>query len=155
MRPVEIWVRATAGALGAVNVVTSLLLLLAPAWFYANVADYPPYNRHFLGDAGAFILAIGMGLLLAARDPVRHRSLIGIGAVGTALHAVNHLYDDVLVERLTSSHWLTASLPIALMALALAWAWWAAGRIGPKTAGTRSPSAQSTRSAAALPRDGK
>jgi hypothetical protein len=155
MSRAEFWVRATAGALGIVNALTGGLLLLAPAWFYANLATYPPYNRHFLGDAGAFIFALGLGLLFAARDPARHRSLIGIAALGTAVHAANHLYDDVIVERLATSHWLTASLPIAVTALALAWAWWAAAGIAPASAGKRPPAPRSHRSAPALPRDGK
>ena len=38
--------------------------LIDPASFYAHVATFPPYNRHFLHDVGAFNLGIGAALAL-------------------------------------------------------------------------------------------
>ena len=108
---------------GGVNLLTGLTLLFAPRWFYENVADFPPFNRHFLGDIGALTLALGFGLVMAARNPRGHRGLIGIGALGGLIHAVNHLYDDLVVERGASLHWATNTLPVLLMAASLLWAW--------------------------------
>src|SRR5688572_4680738 len=36
-----------------------------PRSFYEQIATYPPYNKHFLHDAGAFQIGIGATLLLA------------------------------------------------------------------------------------------
>ena len=72
---------------------------------------------------GAFIAALGVGLLFAIRQPKQHRSLIGAAALGGLIHVGNHLYADV-VESGTSMHWLTNTAPLLVMALALAWAWW-------------------------------
>lgn len=83
--------------LGIVNVATGLALLLAPQWFFENVGNYPPFNRHYEGDLGAFITAVGIGLVWAARNPQKYRVLIGIAFLSTALHAVNHVYDDLLM----------------------------------------------------------
>ena len=110
---------------GVLNTLTGLVILTAPKWFYDSVADFPPFNRHFLGDVGAFTLAIGVGLLIAARAPGSHTGLVGVGALGSLAHAFNHLYDDLLVERGTTLHWLNNTLPLMVLALALAWAWWA------------------------------
>ncbi len=104
---------------GVVNLLTGAALLLAPAWFYNAVADFPPFNRHFLGDVGAFIFALGLGLLFAAREPRKHRGLIGVAALGTLLHVGNHLYDDLLVEHAATAHWLTNTLPLFMMAVLL------------------------------------
>jgi len=108
---------------GGFNLLTGLALLFAPRWFYTNVADFPPFNRHFLGDIGAFTLALGFGLLVAARNLQPHRGLIGIGALGSLVHVVNHLYDDLVVERGASLHWLTNTVPLLILAMALLWAW--------------------------------
>ncbi len=88
--------------LGVVNAATGLALLFAPQWFFENIGSYPPFNRHYEGDLGAFVTAIGIGLLWAARNPRHYRALIGIALISNALHLVNHIYDDVI---------LAASLP--------------------------------------------
>ncbi|MEK7326969.1 MAG: hypothetical protein AAB217_17130 [Chloroflexota bacterium] len=109
---------------GAINLLTGLALLFAPAWFYNALADFPPFNRHFLGDVGAFIFALGLGLLFAAREPRKHRGLIGVAALGALLHVGNHLYDDFLVGHATATtHLLTNTLPLFIMAVLLIAAW--------------------------------
>ena len=118
-------VKVVVGVSGAFNLLTGLILLFAPRWFYDSVADFSPFNQHFLGDVGAFVLALGFGLLLIARDPVRHYALIGVAALGSLIHVGNHLYDDIFVERLANQHWLTNTLPLLVMAALLIWAWFA------------------------------
>ena len=104
---------------GVINLLIALTLLFAPQFFYNAFADFPPYNRHYMGDAGAFLLPLGIGLLIAARDPVKHRALIGLAALGTVVHIGNHLYDDLFVERGATIHWLTNNVPLVLLAIAL------------------------------------
>ena len=74
---------------------TGIALLLAPRWFFENVGNFPPFNRHYAGDLGTFLLPLGLALLVAARNPSRHLLLIGMAAGASLLHAFNHLYDAV------------------------------------------------------------
>jgi len=104
---------------GFANLFSGLALLFAPQWFFDSVADFQPFNRHFLGDVGAFILPLGIGLLIAARDPRKYRTLIGLAALGNILHIINHLYDDLVIERGATLHWLTNTLPLLVLAILL------------------------------------
>ncbi len=79
--------------------VTGAWAFLAPGSFYDVVAPWPPYNRHFLHDVGAFSIGLGASLLLAlaARDAL----LVALAGVGlaSALHALSHLVDRDLGGR--------------------------------------------------------
>ena len=81
-------------------------LIIVPDWFYNNVGYYPPFNHHYMGDGGAFQLALGLGLLLTVRRPSRYRLLIAVAAGASALHTLNHIYDDILVNQWVLSRWL-------------------------------------------------
>lgn len=70
-----------------------LLLLLAPDWFFTNIGSFPPFNRHYSGDLGSFLLALAVGLLYATRRPNAHAGLLGVAALGGTLHALNHAVD--------------------------------------------------------------
>lgn len=61
--------------------------------FYDQVATFPPYNPHFLHDAGAFQIGIGATLLLALfwRDALA--VALGGAAIGSILHTIAHVYD--------------------------------------------------------------
>ena len=104
---------------GAIHLLTGLALMLAPEWFFANVGTFPPYNRHYAGDLGAFQIALGVGLLAAVRDPARHRLLVGVIAAGNLLHTLNHAY-DAFMGRAALLYWLADSGPLLVMTLALA-----------------------------------
>jgi hypothetical protein len=94
-------------------------LLFAPAWFFQNIGPFPPFNRHYAGDVGAFVLPLGIGLLLAARNPSKHRALLGATTGGSVLHALNHMYDAV-IEQAPLSHWLVDTLPLLVLGVLLA-----------------------------------
>jgi len=83
--------RAVLLIVGLSHALPGLLILLVPRWFYDNVGTFPPYNPHFLGDAGAFELPVGVALMAAATDPLRHRWLVLLGAAASLLHFANHL----------------------------------------------------------------
>ena len=110
------------GVSGALFVVVALLLLFAPRWFFENIGFYPPYNRHYEGDLGAFLFAIGAGLLYAARNPAKHRLIIAVAALGSALHVFNHLFDGIGMS-FSLTHWLTDTAPLVLSAVLLVVAW--------------------------------
>lgn len=83
------------GIMGATYTLTALALLFLPQWFFQNIGDFPPYNRHYEGDVGSFLLALGIGLLIAARNPTKYRLLIAVAALGSTIHLFNHIYDDI------------------------------------------------------------
>jgi hypothetical protein len=109
------------------HLLPGLGLLLLPAQFY-TIADFPPFNRHYMGDAGVFSFAIGLGLLMAVRRPSQHGLMIGAAAVGNALHVLNHLYDDLIVDGGNLDHLATNTLPLLVVTLLLFWLWSTAKR---------------------------
>jgi hypothetical protein len=108
-------IQLTLGISGLFYLLTGLALLFLPTWFFTYIGNFPPYNRHYLGDTGAFLLPLGMGLLLAARTPAAHRSVILISAVASLAHALNHAYDDWL-SRSPFLHWFGETIPLLLLA---------------------------------------
>jgi len=63
--------------------------------FFDNIADWPPYNRHFIHDLGAFQIALGAALLFALiwqGDAVL--AALGGGAIGATLHSIVHITDE-------------------------------------------------------------
>ena len=97
--------RVVIGIAGIVHLTTSLLLLLAPYSYFMLLEHFPPYNRHDAGDLGAFQLPLGIGLLLAAREPFRYRVVILIAAAANLLHALNHIYDGLIMPT-TLVYWI-------------------------------------------------
>jgi hypothetical protein len=122
-KPNLTWLRLILLLAGWFNLLAGLALLFTPVWFYENIGNFSPYNRHFLGDAGAFLLPWGIGLLSAARQPAAHRPLIGLAALASLIHALNHAYDDWLIAS-PWLHWLTETIPLLLFALLLGFVYW-------------------------------
>jgi len=107
---------------GVFYALTGLALLFAPEWFFQNIGYFPPFNRHYAGDLGAFTLALGVGLLLASRDPAKPRLLIGVAAAASLLHSLNHAYDDALGDS-PASRLVLDTLPLFIFGLLLALAY--------------------------------
>ena len=80
---------------GAVYFLTGIALLFAPQWFFDNIGTFAPFNRHYMGDLGGFLLALGGILLLALWMPAWQPGALAIAAVGGTLHALNHAVDAV------------------------------------------------------------
>ena len=116
--PREGFIRVALAIAGGVNVVAGAALLVAPTWFFDAIGNFSPFNRHYMGDVGAFLLPIGVGLLIAVRDPIRHRSLIGVAAAGSLLHTLNHLYDDFLAGQ-AAIHFVKETLPLLVLGVLL------------------------------------
>ena len=123
--------QALIGLVGLLDTAAGAALLLAPQWFYETVGTFPPFNRHYAGDAGAFLLPIGIGLLFAAREPARYRALLVLALGASWLHGLNHAYDAV-----AHSGEGGASLPdaanIAGMAIVLSDGVWLSWRMKPE-----------------------
>jgi len=65
--------------------------------FFDELADFPPYNAHFIHDVGAFHAGLGAVLALALLFP-RDGILVALGGVGfgAALHVGGHVRDSDL-----------------------------------------------------------
>lgn len=93
--------RAVALGAGAVFVALGLWAMVDPQGFFDSVAEFEPYNQHFLQDIGAFQIGLGTVLLLvgwpAHRDPLA-LGLLGVG-VGSGAHALAHVLGSDLGGR--------------------------------------------------------
>jgi len=99
-------------------------LLFAPEWFFENVGPFPPFNRHYSGDVGSFLLPLGIGLLIVARKPEQHQWLIAVATAASVLHALNHLWDDFVLGGAPSTGAIADSLPILVLAVLMTVAYW-------------------------------
>lgn len=116
------FIRGAVALGGAFYLLTALTQLFAPQWFFDNLGTFPPYNRHYVGDLGAYLLPLGVALLLAIRNPAQHRSLIGFAAAGTFVHALNHAYEDIQLGSAFPT-WFAATIPLLVYGLVLAGAY--------------------------------
>ncbi len=82
-------------AFGVMNLALGFWALLDPQSFFDNIAEWEPYNKHFLHDVGAFQIGIGAALLFALvwrGDAVL--AALGGGAAGAAAHEIAHILDE-------------------------------------------------------------
>ncbi len=82
-------------AFGLLTLALGIWALIDPSSFFDNVADWPPYNRHFIHDIGAFQVGLGAALLFALMwrgDAVL--AALGGGAIGGTLHWISHIADE-------------------------------------------------------------
>jgi hypothetical protein len=106
---------------GVMYSLVAVALLIAPTWFFENMGTFPPFNRHYMGDLGSFLLPIAVGLIVASRQPQRHFLLIVVIAAGNILHALNHIY-DAIIGRGDWVHWLSDTVPLIFFAVIFLWA---------------------------------
>jgi hypothetical protein len=88
--------------------------------FYENIAEFPPYNRHFLHDLGAFQIGLGAALLLALiwrGDAVL--AVLGGAAAGATVHWAVHIADEEHGGR--SSDPYTLGLIALILVAVFAW----------------------------------
>ncbi len=114
----QTFVRVVLVAGGIFYTLTGVALFFAPQWFYDHIGTYPPFNHHYEGDLGAILMPMGIAMVIAARDPARHRLLFGVIVAGSIIHAVNHLLDE-LVRSPSTSQLLTGSIPLTIFAAIL------------------------------------
>ena len=107
-------------AAGAVFFVgTGLWAFFAPRSFFDTLADYPPYNVHFLHDIGAFTLGIGAALLLALRTKDGLLVALGGASVASVFHAIAHAIDADKGGRSTDP-WTLGAFALLLLAATVA-----------------------------------
>ena len=103
------WLVKTICALSGLFLVALGVWAMAdPLSFYEQLATFPPYNAHFLHDAGAFQIGLGAALLLPL--VMKDVALLGLTAVGAgaALHAISHVIDRDLGGKTTDPYLLGA-----------------------------------------------
>jgi PPOX class probable F420-dependent enzyme len=90
--------RAAEVAVAVITAILGLFMTGAGVWAlgwprsFAKVTGYP-FSGHFIHDAGAFQIGIGVGLLLALiwRDAIA--TVLACFLVANSIHAVNHVVD--------------------------------------------------------------
>ena len=97
------------------------LLLIAPigvSLAFPSAFLFPPYHAAYQRMLGALLLGLGLGLLLALRDPVRNAgvfAVIGL-AVGSLMAAIVY---TLLVDGADPVHWVAQVPILAAVAVAL------------------------------------
>ncbi len=82
-------------AFGVFTLALGIWALADTTSFYDNIAEWPPYHRHFIHDLGAFQIGIGTALVFALiwqGDAVL--AALGGGATAATLHWVVHIWDE-------------------------------------------------------------
>ena len=108
-------------AFGILTLALGIWALVDPSSFFDNIADWPPYNRHFIHDIGAFQVAIGAVLLFALiwrSDAVL--AALGGAAIGATLHWIAHITDEDLLGGSDTDPYL---LGIVALILVLTFVW--------------------------------
>lgn len=80
---------------GIVLLAAGLVLAFSPEWFYTHLAPFPPFNRHFAGDAGIFSAGLGAVALVVYRRPSQYKPVVLIVGLASVWHSANHLYDHL------------------------------------------------------------
>ncbi len=119
-----------------VTIVGASIFLVFGLWpffdaksFFDDVAEFPPYNAHFLHDIGAFQIGIGATLAIALwrRADAIFAALAGAG-IASAFHTVAHVADNDRGGQ-DSDPFVFGVLTVVLLAAA-AWRLVPAGRAG-------------------------
>ena len=85
--------RVVALLAGLFFVALGVWAFFGPHSFYVRLAHFPPYNRHFLHDVGAFQIGIGLATLVALRWSDSLLVALTGFAVASGLHTVSHAMD--------------------------------------------------------------
>ncbi len=123
VKPLRTSVRLVVLISGIFYIFVGLALLFTPTWFFAHIGNFPPFNRHYMGDLGSFVLPLGVGLVFASANPVRHLGIIGAVLAANLLHSINHIY-DALIEHAPLTYWVIDPGALLLFAAVFLWVAW-------------------------------
>ncbi len=124
--------RAVLVVIGVLNAASGALALIAPDTFFDQVGHYGVENSHYVGDVGAFVLAFGIAVLVAAWRPTWRVPVLALGAIWYGLHALNHAFD--VGQARSDARGIFDTAYIAISGLLLAYLAWVAAR--PEAAAT-------------------
>lgn len=94
---------------------------LAPRSFFVNIAPWNPYNEHFLHDAGAFQIGIGIALVVSLITAGASVVTLSGAASAATLHALSHVLDAGEGGRSSDPYMLAALAALLLLGLVAAW----------------------------------
>jgi hypothetical protein len=103
----------------AYHVITGGMALIAPDTFFDQIGHYGIENSHYVGDVGAFMLAFGVAIGIAAFRPAWRAPLLWLGALWYGFHAINHAFDTG--EAKSEARGWTDTILIALGGVGAAW----------------------------------
>jgi hypothetical protein len=122
--------RASILVLALISIGAGLWASIDPRSFYLDAATYPPYNRHFIHDIGAFQLGLGtcLALSLVAAD------VLGVVLAGNAVANVAHFIAHVADRDLggNASDPVTFGILAALFVALAVLRWRATSRLAPR-----------------------
>src|SRR5437867_11461341 len=103
---------ATLRGARAVGIVCATLFFLPVilALAFAAAFLFTPYNRSYERMTASVLIALGLGLLLALRDPVRNAGAFAIAGLTTGLLGASVVY-ALIVDGADPLHWV-AQVPI-------------------------------------------
>jgi hypothetical protein len=127
--------QAALAVLAVLQIASGALALFAPGTFYDEIGRYGVENQHYVGDVGAFVLAYGVAVLIAATRPAWRVPVLALGAVWYGVHAINHAFD--VGDARSDARGIVDTVYIGLGALLFAYLAWAAARL--RATGTGSP----------------
>ncbi len=119
--------KAVLVVLGVVQVASGALALVAPGTFFDEVGRYGVENEHYVGDVGAFVLAFGIAVLVAAQRPSWRVPVLALGALWSGLHVVNHVFD--VGEARSDARGVFDAVYLGIVGLLYAYLAWAAARL--------------------------
>jgi len=83
------------GGFGVFTLALGVWAIVDTRSFFDNIGHFPPYNRHFLHDVGAFQIGLGAAALFSLlwrRDAVL--AALGGAAAGGTAHEIAHVVDE-------------------------------------------------------------
>jgi uncharacterized membrane protein len=116
------WVRLAQGivALNALFFVGTGAVILLDAPLFHALVHFQPFNRHYLGDAGIFQFALGLGLLWALPAPAMRVAHIWIATIASFMHTANHLYDTLFASTpAVFAGWVAQTIVLLILAVSL------------------------------------
>ena len=119
--------KAVLVVLGVVQVASGALALIAPGTFFDEIGRYGVENQHYVGDVGAFVLAFGIAVLVAAQRPSWRVPVLALGALWSGLHVVNHVFD--VGEARSDARGVFDAVYLGIVGLLYAYLAWAAARL--------------------------
>jgi hypothetical protein len=120
-------IRAALVVLGLLNAFSGAMALIAPGTFFDEIGRYGVENEHYVGDVGAFVLAFGIAVLVAAQRPSWRVPVLALGAIWYGLHALNHAFD--VDEARSDARGIVDTIYIGIGALLFVYLAWAAAAL--------------------------
>lgn len=86
-------VRLLAAAIGVVIGLQGVWAFVAPRSFYDTLAEFPPFNAHFIRDIGTIQIGVGVAGIVGA---LRRSNAVVTGLAGLAAFQVMHVLSHVV-----------------------------------------------------------